>query len=82
VDAKDFGFLKADSHRLRVLEKLRSGSGATSKQVSGRLRIAQRQAEATIKELMERGLVSEEKGIFSLTDEGIRALAQVSRAGM
>lgn len=74
------GFLKADKYRLRILETLKSG--ATSQQVSHKLRIHQRQTEATIKELLEKGLVKGDKGRYLLTDDGLKILVQVARAGM
>ncbi len=74
------GFLKADKYRLRILETLKSG--ATSQQVSHKLRIHRRQTEATIKELLERGLVKEDEKGYAVTEEGLKVLVQVSRAGM
>lgn len=82
MDVATIGFLKADRHRLRILETLDSRSGSTPQRVSHKLRINPKQTEATIKELLEKGLVKEDKNSYLLTDEGIKVLAQVSRTGM
>lgn len=82
MDVATIGFLKADSRRQRIMETLGRRSSATSQQLSHRLRIHQRQTDAAIKELLEKGLIKEDKSGYSLTDGGIKALAQVSRAGM
>jgi len=36
----------------------------------------------TLKELLEKGLIKEEKNTYSLTEEGMKVLAQVQRTGM
>ena len=82
MDVATIGFLRADRHRLRILETQDSRSGATAQQVSHKLRIRPKQTDATIKELLEKGLVKEDKNSYLLTDEGIKVLAQVSRTGM
>lgn len=82
MDVSTIGFLKADNHRLRILETLGRRPGATAQKLSGRLRIHQSQTVATIKELSEKGLIKEDKGSYTLTDDGMKVLAQVSRAGM
>jgi len=82
MDTVTIGFLKADRRRLRILETLDSKSGVTAHQVSHKLRIHPRRTEATIKELLDKGLVKEDKESYLLTDEGVKILAQVSRAGM
>ncbi len=82
MDMAIIGFLKADRHRLRILETLNSRSSTAARQVSHRLRIHSRQTEGTLKELSEKGLVKEDGGGYIVTDEGVRILAQVSRAGM
>ncbi len=82
MDVAAIGFLKADRHRLRVLETVGKKAGATAQQISHRLRILPVQTDATIKELLEKGLIKEEEKIYSLTGEGMKVLAQVSRAGM
>lgn len=82
MDTATIGFLKAERHRHRILEMLQSKSGATAQQVSHKLRIRPRQTEATIKELLDRGLLKEDKEGYLVTDEGVKVLAQVSRVGM
>ncbi|MEE8401425.1 MAG: hypothetical protein V3R86_04670 [Candidatus Hydrothermarchaeaceae archaeon] len=82
MDASTIGFLKADRLRLRILETLKSKSALTPQQVSHRLRIPPRQTESTLKELLGKSLVKEDKKGYFVTDEGIKILAQVSRAGM
>ncbi len=82
MDVATIGFLKADGRRQRILEMLGKRSTATSQQVSHRLRIQPGQTEATLRELVEKGLVKEDKGKYLLTDGGIKVLTQVSRAGM
>lgn len=82
MEVATIGFLKADGHRLRILETLGKRPGATAKQLSGRLRIHHRQSNATIKELLEKGLIKEEADKYSLTEEGMKALMQVSRGKM
>jgi Mn-dependent DtxR family transcriptional regulator len=82
MDVATIGFLKADGHRQRILEMLGKRSTATAQQASHRLRMQPRQTEAILKDLIEKGLVKEDKGKYLLTDEGIKVLTQVSRAGM
>ena len=82
MDVATLGFLKADGHRQRILEMLGKRSTATSQQVSHKLRIQPGQTEAALRGLLEKGLVKDDKGKYLLTDEGIKALTQVSRAGM
>lgn len=82
MDVAAIGFLKADRHRLRILETVGHKAGTTGEQVSHRLRIPPLQTGATIKELLEKGLIKEDKKKYSLTDEGMKVLAQVSRARM
>jgi DNA-binding MarR family transcriptional regulator len=82
MEVATIGFLKADGHRLRILETLGKRPGATAKQLAGRLRIHQRLSDATIKELLEKGLIKKNKKNLSLTSEGVRALTQVSRVKM
>ena len=82
MDVATIGFLKADSHRLRILETMGRRAGITASQVSHRLRIHQKQTDVAIKELLEKGLIKEEENSYSLTDGGMKVLAQVSRAGM
>ncbi len=82
MDAATIGFLRAERHRLRILETLKSKSSATAQQVSRKLRIHPKRTETIMKELSERGLVKEDKGGYLVTDEGVKVLVQVSRAGM
>ena len=82
MDVATIGFLKADSHRLRILEMLGRKPGATIKQISHKLRISRPQTDATIRGLIEKGLLKEEKEAHSLTSEGVKVLTQVKRAGM
>lgn len=82
MDVATIGFLKADRRRQRILEMIGKRSTATAQQVSHRLRIHPRQANAALKELLEKGLLKDDKGKYLLTDEGIKVLTQVSRAGM
>ncbi|MBU2559972.1 hypothetical protein KKA03_03665 [archaeon] len=82
MEVAAIGFLKAEGHRLRILETLGKRPGSTAKQLAGRLRIHHRLSDATIRELLEKGLIKEEADKYSLTDEGIKALTQVSKAKM
>ncbi len=74
------GFLKADRRRLRILEALRSKANPQS--ISHKLRISRPMVEKSITELSERGLVKKEKDAYIATEEGLKVLAQISRAGM
>ena len=82
MDVAMIGFLKADSHRLRILEMLGRKTDATARQISHKLRIARPQTDAAIRELIKKGLLREEKGAHSLTGEGMKVLESVKRAGM
>jgi DNA-binding MarR family transcriptional regulator len=82
MDVAIIGFLKADGHRQRILEMLGRKPGATARQISHKLRMGRPQTDATIKELIEKGLLKKEKEGHSLTPEGEKVLTQVKRAGM
>ena len=82
MDVSTIGFLREDRRRFRILETLGKRHGATPRQVSHKLRIPQLQTDITLKELLEKGLIKEDKSRYLLSDEGTRALAQVLRSGM
>jgi Mn-dependent DtxR family transcriptional regulator len=77
MDVSTVGFVKADRHRLRILEVLKSK--ASSQNVSHKLRIHLPIVEKSLKELSERGLVRKEKEDYTITNDGLKILAQISR---
>jgi Mn-dependent DtxR family transcriptional regulator len=70
------GFLKADKHKLRVLEVLRSN--ATPEEISHKLRLAKPRVEGSIRELEKKGLIKLEKNGYTLTPEGLKILGKIS----
>ncbi len=77
MDLSAIGFLRGDRYRLRVLEATKSK--ATSRQISGKLRIPSVLVDRALVELEERELITAEEDDFLITDKGLKILAQISR---
>jgi len=77
MDYSSIGFVRADKHRLSILESVKTE--ATKKEVSGRLRLPAPLVEKGLKELSERGLVKVEGDGCKATEKGLKILSEISK---
>jgi Mn-dependent DtxR family transcriptional regulator len=79
MDYEMLGFLKANKHRMRVLEMLSSGS-ASEGEIAHRLRLSAVAVRRTLGELMDKGLVEAggREG-YRATERGRKTLRSMAR---
>ncbi len=80
MDFSTVGFIRADKHRLSILEAVKAK--ATEKQISGRLRLPTHLVGKGLKELEEKELIAADKDGFTTTEKGLKILAQISKQSL
>ncbi len=75
---EEIGFLKASTHRFRILEFLKK-EDANIEKISKKLRMRKNDAEKTLKELEKKKLVKKENSIYRITEKGQKIIMEAKK---
>lgn len=77
MDFSTIGFVRENRFRLSILEATKSK--VTKKELAGRLRMPVLLVEKAVGELQAKELIAADKDAFSITEKGLKILAQISK---